>query len=887
MPGPLAQFVTQIPFDPLAPELLFSLRLPGVLIAVAAVGLTYSWSRPLLGVWGAFLAAGLVALDPFQIALSRVLGHDALVATLMWLSLLAFLRAIAGGPLADRKFLLISGGCAGLAFLSKYPALFIGAFTAITLLLIYFYRALRSPAPLIPHLLLIRWLTDLTLWSTTAGVLFVLLWPAMWVDPLGQVTTIISDALRASGGAHQKGSFFLGEPVPDPGPLFYPLVALFRTTPLILLGLLLCGWKKPIRAQAAILLAYVILYTLLVTYGGKKQDRYLLPVFPALAMLAAMGYTQTWTCLKLGRKVGGVLPALLVLSLQAFLILPAYPYYFSYYNPVVGGSRAAAKTFQVGWGEGLDQAAAYLNTLPDAESSRVVSWYSTTFEPYYRGQAIYKLEEEKISRSAKPGLAANYVVIYINQVQRRLPSAGALAYFQHNAPLHTVTLGGQEYAWIYPAPAVSRILPGEVRLVGQAELLGFDLLDNAGRHLDTVPSGSVTGLHLYWEWQGKARDEPIGASLVDAGGNTWGWANLTDSGEAMLNLGPPSHPEEGAIIRSDYALAVFPGTPPGPYYLKAWIDRPATGEVVGEFPLGQEADILIGRPLIPPKADDFEIQTRRSDSFSPLCLLGYNLAGDLWQPGELRTLELFWGLPLTATGRASSSTSAQLRLIPQSPLIPDRPDLLTWERPLTPAYPPTQWQPGDIFRDVWPLTLPHYLPKGDYSLQLTLNGTSALIGQIETGGRERLFQAPPLSFPLTATLGDNSIKLLGYALEPPTPASNSLSLTLYWQAAARPPADYTVFVQLLNANNQLIAQQDSQPQAGTAPTGSWFPGEIVPDNYTLPLPSPAAAGPAPYRLIVGMYHPDTGERLPILTPTTDRQTDALLLTLVDSLLISP
>jgi len=153
-PGPLAQFLKEIPFDPLDPDMLFSLRLPGVLIAVAAVGLTYWWGRPLLGRWGALLTAALIALDPFYLALSRVLGHDALVTTFMWLSLLAFLRAVARNetmPNEGKKwlaldrtrfpFLLGSGASAGLAFLSKYPALFIGAFIALAMLIVYLLEA--------------------------------------------------------------------------------------------------------------------------------------------------------------------------------------------------------------------------------------------------------------------------------------------------------------------------------------------------------------------------------------------------------------------------------------------------------------------------------------------------------------------------------------------------------------------------------------------------------------------------------------------------------------------------------------------------------------------------------------------------------------------------
>ncbi len=138
-----------------------------------------------------------------------------------------------------------------------------------------------------------------------------------------------------------------------------------------------------------------------------------------------------------------------VIALQIALVLPHYPYYFTYYNPLIGGGPAAARMLNVGWGEGLDQAARWLNSLPGAEKSSVVAWYSTTFEPFFRGNAIYKIDEEKISRSSKPGLAADYVVLYINQVQRELPSVGALQFFQSTTPIYTVTLHGIDYAWIW------------------------------------------------------------------------------------------------------------------------------------------------------------------------------------------------------------------------------------------------------------------------------------------------------------------------------------------------------------------------------------------------------------------------------------------------------
>jgi len=166
---------------------------------------------------------------------------------------------------------------------------------------------------------------------------------------------------------------------------------------------------------------------------------------------------------------------------------------------LAGGGRTAVNLFQVGWGEGLNEAAAYLNSLPQVESTEVTAWYSTTFEPYYRGQAIYKLEDEKISRSSKPGLAADYVIFYINQVQRQLPSEGALAYFRSQPPVYTVTLNGIDYAWIYPSVGLDHVLAGEVRLVGQAELLGYNLANEAGQAFLLV---TIDSSGYFWELGG-------------------------------------------------------------------------------------------------------------------------------------------------------------------------------------------------------------------------------------------------------------------------------------------------------------------------------------------------------------------------------------------------
>ncbi len=84
-------------------------------------------------------------------------------------------------------------------------------------------------------------------------------------------------------------------------------------------------------------------------------------------------------------------------------------------------------------------------------------------------------------------------------------------------------------------------------------------------------------------------------------------------------------------------------------------------------------------------------------------------------------------------------------------------------------------------------------------------------------------------------------------------------VTLWWAAAAAPPAGYTVFVHLLDAAGNLIAQADGPPNDGLSPTTIWRPGDVVRDAHRFP---PGTVWPAGGRILVGAYRPDTGERAP-------------------------
>jgi hypothetical protein len=286
-------------------------------------------------------------------------------------------------------------------------------------------------------------------WTLLVILTVVAVWPALWSAPSETMANIVAGALRQGLNPHELSNFFWNDIRPDPGPAFYPLAWLFRTTPWVMLGLALLGVA---RGQAGRwrwliwpVLAYVAGYALFVTLADKKFDRYLLPVFPLLDVLAAMGLAMQLERIRKrdverAQRWARSLAALVVVS-QAWLLLPAYPYYTSYYNPLLGGSRQAGRLFLTGWGEGMEQAAAYLNAKPDAESLHVAAQELNEFAPFFHGRAT--------AAGAVPLMEPDYYVLYASHVQRDFAPEVTGRHYGIEQPEFVASGNKVEYAWVY------------------------------------------------------------------------------------------------------------------------------------------------------------------------------------------------------------------------------------------------------------------------------------------------------------------------------------------------------------------------------------------------------------------------------------------------------
>lgn len=262
-----------------------------------------------------------------------------------------------------------------------------------------------------------------------------------------------------------------------------------------------------------------------------------------------------------------------------------------------------------------------------------------------------------------------------------------------------------------------------------------------------------------------------------------------------------------------------------------------------------------------------------------MTLLGLDLPnGAALEAGEMLPMTLYWTtdelIPANYTLFIHLADS-QNRLLYQFDGVP-----------YNGRHPTRQWLPGQRFADTYMLTVPpSRLEDGNVELATLSLGfypyastskrqaasalaTSTPLGDSIQLAKVRVFprssqDASPL--PLSASPAarwQGGIELASFEVNPDSEGVPH-EITLRWQASQQLNQEYTVFVQLIDAENQVIAQVDSQPQQGQSPTSTWRTGDVFED--IIKLPPVAEESDTWARLIVGLYD-QQGVRLPLVEP---------------------
>jgi hypothetical protein len=335
--------------------------------------------------------------------------------------------------------------------------------------------------------------------------------------------------------------------------------------------------------------------------------------------------------------------------------------------------------------------------------------------------------------------------------------------------------------------------------------------------------------------------------------------------------------EVSAEEETYFLISIPPATPPGGYTVRLAVygadsltrlpvetDSGQTASGLGRLVTLAEFEVKSART--PAKADDLDLAlTVNQEIKSGLTLVGFETlpretvrsreqvsASLIWQAGD-RPVPARWTMSLTAKaeeGDEEWSLSEPVGLAGG-------------------GYQTDNWQPGELLRGWLTARVPPSFEPGLYKLRLRLatdnepeqEVITVPIGDFQVDGWTRRFAQPQPQLVLNANYGQLAT-LVGLDADNVTLVpGDTFSTRLYWLAEDEFDRNYTVFVQLIGPDGLLHGQVDQTPGAGAFPTTGWLPGEYITDAYEVSLDPDAPSGD--YQLAIGLYNPETGERLPV------------------------
>jgi 4-amino-4-deoxy-L-arabinose transferase-like glycosyltransferase len=411
-------------------QTVFGLHFVQKLLIVLAIGVTLTMVfyvlRKMFGTKYAFIAGGLLALEPFYIALTREMHLEGLMSTFMLASavwLYYYLQT------KKRKHFIFSGIFAGLAVLTKTSSIFVIPFTGLILFVSDFLTAKNFVTSLKSSL------SKFFKWLIAPVVTFVALWPIMWVNPWEAITDMYR-GIFVIGVETDHQQFYFGRLVDDPGFTFYFVVLALKVSVYLIAGLigyLLVVKKHQERSQknfVYFLLIFSVLYLIELIIPSKKLDRYILPSVMTLSLISSFFFV--WLIDKINLRKLTALKYLILFLPAVMTTALVHPDYFSYYNPMFGGLKTGIYVLEPKWMIGTSEIIDYFKNLQKEKN-------------YQLAQNDQSFEELISSGQVKNVLTVGFQEKYYTQIWPFFREMDAWAVIQSLQPFAVKT----EY-FVYP-----------------------------------------------------------------------------------------------------------------------------------------------------------------------------------------------------------------------------------------------------------------------------------------------------------------------------------------------------------------------------------------------------------------------------------------------------
>lgn len=147
-----------------------------------------------------------------------------------------------------------------------------------------------------------------------------------------------------------------------------------------------------------------------------------------------------------------------------------------------------------------------------------------------------------------------------------------------------------------------------------------------------------------------------------------------------------------------------------------------------------------------------------------------------------------------------------------------------------------------------------------------MRGAGDLRGADEARTVEQTVEVTP-----AFTQADPPIQLLSaFAGTRAARAGETLKVMLTWRVWAKPAEDYQVFLHVDDDKGNTRAQLDFEPFYGALPTTQWEPGQILVEQYEIPLANGLPQNQ--YHLVAGLFHAASGRLIPMRGPDDQIET---------------
>ena len=286
----------------------FANRLPSALAGFFVVLVTFWFALRLMTPWAAFVSGLILSTCFFFPQISRWMMLDSLFSLFFLLALFFFHEGLEGEE-RQRKYFLWAGVSMGLGVMVKGPI----AYLPVPILLVYGLLAGDYRK---------AWNLNL-LWGVLLSLAVVLAWfvPALGTAGGNYLTAIFSRQLA--------GRFVLGVEHPEPIYFYFVRLPLGFMPWSVFWGGTFAYASRQIRQERSkaflFLAVWCVFAFVFFTFSRAKKDNYLLPIYPALAMLGGAWWSSAMGVLKGKGRQGGwfwaPLAALSGLSLAGWVMI--------------------------------------------------------------------------------------------------------------------------------------------------------------------------------------------------------------------------------------------------------------------------------------------------------------------------------------------------------------------------------------------------------------------------------------------------------------------------------------------------------------------------------------------------------------------------------------